>query len=163
MIDAGSFTEWILAKAEKEHGVVSSDAKNIEQVRGIVEMALLMDEEEVHVECTLAGRSGPVQIEERLTRSALEVLFAQVHVPAHRSTVREKVAQSEAQLVEPPPDSWSARQKARDARIARNVFIVVGLVFAGIIGSCITWAIEHDHHRNEPHDSHDKREMHRSP
>jgi hypothetical protein len=45
LIDAGAFTEWILAKAEKQHGVVAADVKNIEQVRGFVEKALLTDGE----------------------------------------------------------------------------------------------------------------------
>ncbi|HEX4515253.1 MAG TPA: hypothetical protein VH054_17020 [Polyangiaceae bacterium] len=158
MVDAGAFSEWILAKAEKQHGVASWDAKNIELVRRAVEAALQVDGEEIHVECTLDGDAGPIRIDERMTRSALGVLFAQVHVPAKKSTAA-RVKEVEV-APEPAPDSGSVREKERDARIARNVVIVIGLVVAGIVASSVAWMVEHDE-RHERHETHDKREMHR--
>ncbi len=76
MIDIDAFAEWVVAKAQK-HGV-ALDEQNLRHARDALERALSRDGDDIHVAFTLSGVAGPVQIEERMTRTAVEVLFPKV-------------------------------------------------------------------------------------
>lgn len=147
MIDVGTFSEWILAKARKEHGV-ASERDNVRDVRAAVEAAIRDGKDEVHVTCTLRGETGPVRIDERFTRTAAENLFARTHVPAERSTARPEPEREE----EPPPESDGSRERreraASDASVQRTAYVITALIFLVVLviaGFAIV-AREHEHH-----------------
>lgn len=154
MIDIDAFAEWVVAKAGKRG--VALDEQNLRHARDAVERALSHDGDDVHVALTLSGSAGPVQIEERMTRMAVEVLFPKVehhaHEPAYKPTPAPK-------HVERPRREEKEKEKEEAAAKGPPWSLVFALV-AIVAFLLLTLFVEREKHRHESPSDDDKHEMH---
>jgi hypothetical protein len=157
MIDTDAFGEWIVAKAEKLGAFTS--VENLRIAREAVEIALARDGDDIHVTCVLAGASGAIPIDERMTRTAVGVLFPKVTIahPVHLFEPRP-----EPRPKAPPPrasDDYELEARRRSKRaLDRKLFIVVLAVFALVFaGTAVAVALHEREHEEAP--SRSKREM----
>ena len=154
-IDIDAFAEWIVAKAQK-HGA-ALDEQNLRHARDAAERALSRDGDDIHVACTLSGAAGPVQIEERMTRTAVEVLFPKVEhherEPAYSPTRAPKpITRAEKPRREEKEKEEEAPKGPPWSLVFALVAIVVFLV--------LTLLVEREKHRHESPSDDDKHEMH---
>jgi hypothetical protein len=156
MIDTHAFAEWIVAKAAKQGAFTSEE--NLRVAREAAEVALGRDGDEVHVTCVLAGSSGTVAIDERMTRMAIEVLFPKVAI-AHPVPLFDPKPERPPKIETPrEPVDYEAiererREVIRTRRVLYAVIALAVLVIAALV-SVITFA------NRDEHDSHGKRETH---
>ena len=153
MIDANAFGEWIVAKAAKLGAHTS--AENLRVAREAVGVALARDGDEIHVSCLLAGAPGSIRVDERMTRTAVGVLFPKV---AHVHTAPLFVPRPEPRAATPPSDDFERveRQRREGLQQRKIILVVIAVIVAIIAGTTLTVAM-HEHER-EP--SRGKREMH---
>ena len=153
MIDPNAFAEWIVAKA-KRHGA-SVTEESLRVARDAVERALAPGGDDVHVTCTLAGEAGPVQIDERMTRTAVEVLFPKVAMsdPPPPLVVPEEPRKPKPKPIPPPVEE----ERTDAAKALRIAVIVAVLVVCAVSALALAAHFENneDHH---PSDTHEKRE-----
>lgn len=161
MIDANAFGEWIVAKAAKQGAFES--AENLRVAREAVEVALARDGDDIHVTCVLAGSSGGVRVDERMTRTAVGVLFPKV-ANAHP----EPLFQPKPETRAPAPgrsrhdkELELDERRGAEARLERKIVaIVIAVIMAIVLAvTAITVAVNE---REDEHEAptHDKREMH---
>ena len=151
MIDTSAFAEWLVAKAEKR-GATLDDA-NIRVAREAAEAALARDGDDVHVACTLAGAEGPVQIDECMTRTAIEVLFPKVERHGPERTYEPTRAQKRTVRVEKP-----RREEGLPAAKGPPWSLVIALALL-VVGFAIAFLVEHASKERPEAPAHDKREM----
>jgi len=153
MIDANAFGEWIVAKAAKRGAFES--AENLRVAREAAEVALARDGDEIHVTCVLAGASGALHVDERMTRMAVGVLFPKVL--AHPEPLFVPRPEPKPPAPEPPRESREF-DRAERRRLDRRIFAFVIALLVLAFVSVALGVIAHEREHEAP--SRDKREMH---
>jgi len=153
VIDSSAFAEWIVAKAEAHHGAPMND-RNMRAAQEAVERAIRGSAEEIVVTCTLDGANGPVTVEERLTRMAVENLFAKVHVSAKKAPPHDERARPARARRDEEERAERETQRAEDARFKRRVLVTLVAIAVMIAGGVISMVIHEEHQER----IHEKRE-----
>jgi hypothetical protein len=120
----------------------------------------------VGLEANLSGGASSLDLNLTLTPGELAAVFSgklqmrNSEIARDTETVRGHERSHDSD--EEQAQRQARAQRERGARIARNVFIVVGLVVAAIVASLVAWVVEQGKEkRHDEHESHDKHEMHR--
>jgi hypothetical protein len=156
MIDTDAFGEWIVAKAAKNGAFQSSE--NLRIAREAAQNAVARDGDDIHVACVLAGTSGAVHVDERMTRTAVIVLFPKVAVahPVPLFVPRDEKPPAPA----PSHDSEDyerIERRRRQARRERYVLVLVAVVVGLVLAAAIVGGALKEHEHEEPSPA--KREM----
>jgi hypothetical protein len=156
MIDPKAFAEWLLAKAEMKGARITAD--NLDEVRATVDRALAKDGDEIHIACVLRGKKGDVELDERMTRTAVEVLFPKVamsHPLPGLDLREEKPEPPRAETFETPRTRDDDRRELqRDQR--RALFVVFAIMFLICAGFVVSFVIRETRHESPAR--HEKRE-----
>ncbi len=164
-IDVEELAAWVAAMVHKKRGFAVTDVEEERRLRAAVIAAVESDAPEIVVALTLNGPSGPVAIEERLTRTAAENLFAPPP-PGHaddrkrfREDQRERDAEESRRRVrKPPKPSRPAPEIEKTGSefpyIAKIVIVAIVLAVAAVV-----YFASRDEHHDED-DKTRKHEMH---
>jgi hypothetical protein len=165
-IDVDELAAWVAAMVHKKHGFAVTEVEEERRLRAAVIAAIESGAPEIVVALTLNGPSGPVAVEERLTRTAAENLFAPPP-PGHaddRKRLREdqrdrdadearRRAHREAPKPRPTPEVENAAVER--PYIGRIVIVVIMLAVAAVV----YFASRHERSDDED-DKTRKHEMH---
>ncbi len=149
-VDIDALATWILEKANKQHGVPLNDSHVRFAVTAAVTDAVRQEGDELHVTCKI----GDVTIDERMSRTAAENLFAPA--PPHVDPPPRKHEPARA----PPRDNKESEPDPRIFGINPNLFVICVMLVVSLLILAVTVAeLHHEHGAEERKD--EKHEMHR--
>ncbi len=153
-IDTNELAAWVAAMVTRKHGF-ALDAGDEARVREVVNAAADGATEEIVIAVTVTGPSGPVAIEERMTRTAAENLFAPAPNHERRDDFRVGPVKRAAPTAREasPPDSAGAG----DLRAIRFYLGLIAVLIAAAIVAGVVLSTSHHH---DEHEHEQKREAH---